>query len=153
MCILWIEWTSENQFLFGPYQGQCDSHKLNLKALLRLAAKQVGCFHGHNGAKKTLHAFTKIPTLDTARTFAQLVRTMRQIYTGYEYWWILKIEPVVFASTVMTWIGLGSAKGNKASMGTTQGEMVVPKFFPRNGPKGTYSQAWMSRAEIDEAWA
>ena len=31
-------------------------------------------------------------------------------------------------------------------MGTTQGEMVVPKFFPRKGPRGTYSHAWMSRA-------
>lgn len=46
-----------------------------------------------------------------------------------------------------TWIGLGSAKGKSASMGTTQGEMVVPKFFPRKGPRGTYSHAWISLAE------
>lgn len=31
-------------------------------------------------------------------------------------------------------------------MGTTHGEMVVPKLFPRNGPRGTYSHFWMSRA-------
>lgn len=43
-------------------------------------------------------------------------------------------------------MGLDSAKGNSASMGTTQGEMVVPKFFPKKGPRGTYSHAWMSRA-------
>lgn len=45
-----------------------------------------------------------------------------------------------------TWMGFGSAKGNSASMGMTQGEMVVPKFFPRKGPSGTYSHAWMSLA-------
>lgn len=49
--------------------------------------------------------------------------------------------------TLLTWIALDSAKGNSASMGTTHGEMVVPKFFPRKGPRGTYSHAWMSRAE------
>lgn len=43
-------------------------------------------------------------------------------------------------------MGLGSMKGRRASIGTTQGEMVVPKFFPRKGPSGTYSHAWMSRA-------
>lgn len=43
-------------------------------------------------------------------------------------------------------MGFGSAKGNSASMGMTQGEMVVPKFFPRKGPRGTYSHAWMSLA-------
>lgn len=31
-------------------------------------------------------------------------------------------------------------------MGTTHGEMVVPKLLPRNGPRGTYSHFWMSRA-------
>lgn len=49
-------------------------------------------------------------------------------------------------------MGLGSAKGNSASMGTTQGEIVVPKFFPRKGPNGTYSQAWMSLAENKHKW-
>jgi len=34
---------------------------------------------------------------------------------------------------------LGTRKGVRASMGTTQGEMVVPKFLARNGPRGTYS--------------
>lgn len=44
-------------------------------------------------------------------------------------------------------MGLGSANGTSASMGTTHGEIVVPKFFPKNGPRGTYSHAWMSLAE------
>ena len=43
-------------------------------------------------------------------------------------------------------MALGSINGRRASMGTTQGEMVVPKFFPRKGPSGTYSHDWMSRA-------
>ena len=30
--------------------------------------------------------------------------------------------------------------------GITQAEIEVAKLFPRNGPSGTYSQAWMSRA-------
>ena len=30
---------------------------------------------------------------------------------------------------------------------TTHGEIVVPKFFDRNGPSGWYSQSWMSRAD------
>ena len=38
-----------------------------------------------------------------------------------------------------TWSGLGTAKGRIASKGTTQGEIDVPRFFPRNGPRGTYS--------------
>lgn len=46
----------------------------------------------------------------------------------------------------LTCSGLGTAKGMRASMGTTHGEMVVPKLFPRNGPRGTYSHFWMSRA-------
>ena len=46
----------------------------------------------------------------------------------------------------LTCSGLGTAKGRRASMGTTHGEMVVPKLFPRNGPRGTYSHFWMSRA-------
>ncbi len=32
-------------------------------------------------------------------------------------------------------------------MVTTQGEIEVAKFLARNGPSGTYSQAWMSRAD------
>ena len=32
-------------------------------------------------------------------------------------------------------------------MVTIQGEMVVPKFLPRKGPRGTYSHLWMSRAD------
>lgn len=45
------------------------------------------------------------------------------------------------ATFVQTCKGLDSAKGKSASIGTTQGEIVVPKFFPRKGPRGTYSQA------------
>lgn len=50
------------------------------------------------------------------------------------------------AEGMLTCLGLGTANGMRASMGTTQGEMVVPKLFPRNGPRGTYSHFWMSRA-------
>lgn len=35
-------------------------------------------------------------------------------------------------------------------MVTTQGLMVVAKFLARNGPSGTYSHFWMSRAGVKE---
>src|SRR6266704_2805360 len=35
----------------------------------------------------------------------------------------------------------------KAASGRIQGEIVVPKDLPRNGPSGTVSQDWMSRAD------
>ena len=38
-----------------------------------------------------------------------------------------------------TCTGLGLAKGARASMVTTHGEIVVPRFLPRKGPRGTYS--------------
>jgi hypothetical protein len=41
---------------------------------------------------------------------------------------------------------VGHAKGASASTVTTQGEMVVAKFLAPNGPSGTYSNFWMSRA-------
>lgn len=47
---------------------------------------------------------------------------------------------------LLTWTGFGSRNGIRASMVTTQGEMVVPKLLLRNGPRGTYSHFWMSRA-------
>lgn len=47
---------------------------------------------------------------------------------------------------LLTWTGFGKTNGMRASMVTTQGEMVVPKLLPRNGPRGTYSHFWMSRA-------
>ncbi|KAI7498801.1 hypothetical protein KC357_g134 [Hortaea werneckii] len=37
--------------------------------------------------------------------------------------------------------------GSRASISTTQGLIVVPKFLLLKGPSGTYSQAWMSRAD------
>src|SRR5690242_7198536 len=37
--------------------------------------------------------------------------------------------------------------GSNASARTTHVLIVVPKFFALNGPRGTYSQAWMSRAD------
>ena len=46
--------------------------------------------------------------------------------------------------------GRGNARarnGASASSVTTQGEIVVEKFFPRKGPSGWYSQAWTSRAD------
>src|SRR3954471_23460770 len=36
--------------------------------------------------------------------------------------------------------------GSSASIVTIHGEIDVPKFFARNGPSGTYSHFWMSRA-------
>lgn len=51
-----------------------------------------------------------------------------------------------FQQKVLTCFGFGTTKGMRASMVTTHGEMVVPKLFPRNGPRGTYSHCWMSRA-------
>lgn len=36
--------------------------------------------------------------------------------------------------------------GSRASSVTTQGDMVVAKFLPLNGPSGTASHFWMSRA-------
>src|SRR6266704_6314833 len=35
----------------------------------------------------------------------------------------------------------------KAASGRIQGEIVVPKDLPRNGPSGTVSQDWRSRAD------
>lgn len=45
-----------------------------------------------------------------------------------------------------SWVGCGTRKGSNASKVTIQGEIVVPKFFPRNGPRGWYSNCWISRA-------
>src|SRR3954454_5185235 len=36
---------------------------------------------------------------------------------------------------------------SRAASGTTQGETEVRKDLPRKGPRGTYSQAWRSRAD------
>ncbi len=41
----------------------------------------------------------------------------------------------------------GARNGSSASSVTTHGEIVVAKFFARNGPSGWYSHAWMSRAD------
>ena len=49
----------------------------------------------------------------------------------------------------ITCTGFGKANGASASMVTTQGEIVVAKFFAVNGPSGTYSHFWISRAEKD----
>mmetsp|Transcript_8503 Transcript_8503/g.20179 ORF Transcript_8503/g.20179 Transcript_8503/m.20179 type:complete len:227 (+) Transcript_8503:105-785(+) len=43
--------------------------------------------------------------------------------------------------------GPAQRNGSSASSVTTHGEMVVAKFLPRNGPSGTYSHFWMSRAD------
>ncbi len=43
---------------------------------------------------------------------------------------------------VYTCCGFGRANGISASIVTTQGEITVPRFFPRNGPSGTYSHFW-----------
>lgn len=44
----------------------------------------------------------------------------------------------------------GTLNSSRASMVTTQGLMVVAKFLARNGPSGTYSHFWMSRAGVKE---
>src|SRR6266567_5494710 len=36
---------------------------------------------------------------------------------------------------------------SSAASGTIQGDIVVPKDLPRNGPSGTVSQDWISRAD------
>src|SRR5882724_5592477 len=41
----------------------------------------------------------------------------------------------------------GTRYGSSASHVTTHGEIVVAKFFERNGPSGWYSHDWMSRAD------
>lgn len=43
--------------------------------------------------------------------------------------------------------------GFKASMVTIHGEIDVPQFFARNGPSGTYSHFWMSRAKTEGNYA
>ena len=40
-----------------------------------------------------------------------------------------------------------AANGASASMSTTHGEIVVAKFLLLNGPSGTVSHVWMSRAD------
>ena len=40
----------------------------------------------------------------------------------------------------------GTRCGSSASSGTTHGEIDVANDLPRNGPSGTYSKRWMSRA-------
>jgi hypothetical protein len=37
--------------------------------------------------------------------------------------------------------------GSSASSVTTHGEMTEPKLFDKNGPSGTYSHFWISRAD------
>jgi hypothetical protein len=41
---------------------------------------------------------------------------------------------------------LSARKGASASGRTIQGEILDPKFFPLNGPRGTYSHFWISLA-------
>ena len=45
-----------------------------------------------------------------------------------------------------SWPGRATRAASSAASGVTQGEIDVAKDLPRNGPSGTYSQAWMSRA-------
>ena len=42
--------------------------------------------------------------------------------------------------------GAGTRRSSRSASGVTQAETEVAKLLPRNGPSGTYSQAWMSRA-------
>lgn len=54
--------------------------------------------------------------------------------------------------------GLGSTNGIRASSVTTHGEMLVPTFFARKGPRGTYSHFCMCvcvcmQVHVDERYA
>src|SRR2546421_206108 len=42
--------------------------------------------------------------------------------------------------------GSGFRNGSSASSVTTPGEMLIAKFFAKNGPSGWYSQRWVFRA-------
>ena len=44
---------------------------------------------------------------------------------------------------------MATRNGSKASMVTIQGEIVVAKFLPRKGPRGTYSHFWISLADVE----
>src|SRR3954453_9600139 len=41
----------------------------------------------------------------------------------------------------------GTRYGSRASHVTTHGDVVVAKLLERKGPRGLYSQDWMSRAD------
>ena len=47
----------------------------------------------------------------------------------------------------MSCLGFSTLNGSKASRVTIQGDMVEAKLFPKKGPNGTYSQAWISLAD------
>ena len=51
------------------------------------------------------------------------------------------------ASGSGSWPGRSTQAAASASSGVTQCEIEVANDLPRNGPSGTYSQAWMSRAD------
>src|ERR1051325_6575635 len=51
-----------------------------------------------------------------------------------------------YGRTFGSCVGPGIRKGSSASIVTTHGETEEQKFFPRNGPSGTYSHACISRA-------
>ena len=46
-----------------------------------------------------------------------------------------------------SWPGRSVHAASSAASGVTQAQTEVAKDLPRNGPSGTYSQAWMSRAD------
>src|SRR5690606_38258293 len=52
-----------------------------------------------------------------------------------------------YGSGTGSWGGVLTRAASSASRGTTHGEIEVAKLLPRNGPSGTYSQDWMSRAD------
>ena len=59
-----------------------------------------------------------------------------------------------------TWVMLSVTNGRRASIGRTHADIVVPRFFAPNGPKGTYSHFCISLAvkregtmfNMQEAW-
>src|ERR1700722_19821717 len=46
-----------------------------------------------------------------------------------------------------SWPGSGTRAACRAASGTTHGDIEVANDLPRCGPRGTYSQAWRSRAD------
>src|ERR1043165_7536535 len=58
-------------------------------------------------------------------------------------WW----SPFRYGSGIGSCIGVGIRAASSAASGVTQADIDVANDLPRNGPSGTYSQAWLSRAD------
>src|SRR3954447_1014768 len=52
-----------------------------------------------------------------------------------------------YSSGAGSWPGSSTRAASRAARGVIQGLIEVANDLPRKGPSGTYSQAWMSRAD------